>query len=135
MYEKGEGGFRKTMTRPSIESTASGLLHRLKIETANGREQAVKSKRLCFVMGIGERDLRRAVEHIRRTRPDALCSDSVHGYWLAANGDEKREAARRLRKHGIAELVEARRMGDKFSADEIENEILRGLEPQGEKEK
>jgi len=128
---------RLRMLKPaprSIESLASGLLHRLKIQNANIRKRGVRSKQLCFVLGVGGRDLRRAVAHIRKTRPDALCSDSVHGYWLAANGDEKREAARRLRKHGISEIIEARRMGDKFSIEEIEKEILRGLEPAEEKQ-
>ena len=52
------------------------------------RKRPVTRERLCEISGLADRDLRRAIEELRKKGFPVLSSPAVSGYWLARDERE-----------------------------------------------
>lgn len=88
---------------PHDTTAAAGRQIQIKDFLLAGAENAVPRRHLLQLTGFSDRDLRRRIEQERRNGT-AICSDSLSGYYIAANEAERRRFINSM-LHRAAEIA------------------------------
>lgn len=94
------------------------------LATFVGQENAISRKRLAMIVGVSDRQIRAAIEVLRREHPRGaqICSSSkASGYWMMEDFDEAKAIYRERRKQAIQMMVNARaalRSNERYFAEQ-----------------
>lgn len=100
---------------PHSTTAAAGRQIQIKDFLLAGAENAVPRRHLLQLTGFSDRDLRRRIEQERRNGT-AICSDSLSGYYIAANEAERRRFINSM-LHRAAEIAKTAAAIDEAELD------------------